>query len=87
MLRIHELMQRHPYVTAGFIAGASGLTLPTVSAALSVLQRLAVVEEVTGRKRGRVFAYQKYLDVLSEGTTPLDLAGEGQETNVERGSA
>jgi Fic family protein len=87
VLRIHELMQRHPYVTAGFIAGASGLTLPTVSAALSVLQRLAVVEEVTGRKRGRVFAHQKYLDVLSEGTTPLDLAGEGQETNVERGSA
>ena len=87
VLRIHELMQRHPYVTAGFIAGASGLTLPTVSAALSVLQRLAVVEEVTGRKRGRVFAYQKYLDVLSEGTTPLDLAGEGQETNVEGGSA
>jgi hypothetical protein len=42
-----------------------------VNAALADLQRLDIVEEVTGRKRGRVFAYRGYLAILNEGTTPL----------------
>jgi Fic family protein len=29
-----------------------------------------IVHEITGRQRGRVFAYQAYLDILNEGTTP-----------------
>jgi hypothetical protein len=32
---------------------------------------LKTVEEITGRKRGRVFSYQRYLAILSEGTDPL----------------
>ena len=35
------------------------------------LQRLGIIEEVTGRKRGRVFSYRRYLSVLNEGTDPL----------------
>lgn len=35
------------------------------------LVRLRVLEEVTGRRRGRVFAYGQYLAILSEGTDPL----------------
>ena len=34
---------------------------------ISQLQELNLVEEITGRKRGRVFAYRAYLDVLSDG--------------------
>jgi hypothetical protein len=29
------------------------------------------VREITGRKRERVFAYARYLDILNEGTEPL----------------
>ena len=32
---------------------------------------LGIVREITGRKRGRVFAYTRYLDILGEGTEPL----------------
>ena len=32
---------------------------------------LGIVKEVTGKKRNRVFAYDQYLQVLSEGTGPL----------------
>jgi len=32
---------------------------------------LGLVSEITGRKRGRVFAYTPYLDVLQQGTEPL----------------
>lgn len=40
----------------------AGLSVPTVNAALADLERLVVVEELTGRKRGRVFSYRRYLD-------------------------
>ena len=70
-LRVHELLQQNPYLTANQLVERTGLTAPTVNAALADLERLGVVEEVTGRKRGRVFGYRRYLAILSEGTDPL----------------
>lgn len=70
-LRIHDLMQRNPYATSNQLVARTGLTAPTVNAALADLERLGVVEEVTGRRRNRVFGYRRYLDILSEGTDPL----------------
>jgi Fic family protein len=70
-LRVHELLQQHPFVTAGQLTKQTGLTMPTVNAALADLVRLGIVEEVTGRRRGRVFGYRHYLDLLNEGTDPL----------------
>ncbi len=70
-LRIQELMQRHPYATAATLMRASGLTAPTVNAALEALRARGIVAEVTGRRRGRVFAYTDYLAILAEGTEPL----------------
>jgi Fic family protein len=72
-LRIQELMQRHPYATSAMLARAAGLTAPTVNAALEELRRQGIVGEVTGRRRGRVFAYTAYLAILAEGTEPLPL--------------
>nr|WP_268753659.1 winged helix-turn-helix transcriptional regulator [Agrobacterium rubi] len=70
-LRIHELFQQNPCQTANQLVKMTGLSAPTVSAALSDWERLGIVEEVTGRKRGRVFSYCKYIAILSEGTDPL----------------
>lgn len=70
-LRVHELLQQHPFVTAGQLVERTGLTMPTVNATLADLERLGIVTEVTGRKRGRVFGYQGYLAILNEGTDPL----------------
>lgn len=70
-LRIHDLFQQNPYLTANQLVENTGLSAPTVNAALADLERLGVVEEVTGRKRGRVFSYRQYLAILSEGTDPL----------------
>ena len=70
-LRIHDLLQQNPFATANALVGRTGLSAPTVNAALADLERLGVVEEVTGRRRGRVFAYRAYLDILGEDTAPL----------------
>jgi Fic family protein len=74
-LRVHDLLQRNPFQTAKLLVERTGLTAPTVNAALADLVRLGIVEEVTGRRRGRVFAHRRYLAILSEGTDPLHGAG------------
>ncbi|MDH4984375.1 Fic family protein [Aminobacter anthyllidis] len=73
-LRIHDLFQQNPYLTANQLVQQTGLSAPTVNAALVDLERFGIVEEVTGRKRGRVFSYRGYLAILSEGTDPLPTA-------------
>lgn len=65
--RIHQLLQKHPYLTANLLVERTGLSPPTVNAALADLMRLGIVEEVTGRRRGRVFAYSGLLAILSDG--------------------
>ncbi len=36
-----------------------------------ILTELGIVREVTGRSRDRVFVYDEYVRILSEGTEPL----------------
>jgi DNA-binding transcriptional ArsR family regulator len=51
---------------------STGLTIPTVTQALGELPKLGIVRETTGRARGRIFAYVRYLDALNaeSETTP-----------------
>ena len=70
-LRIHGLFQQHPFLTANRLVVHTGLSAPTVNAALADLGRFGILEEITGRKRGRVFSYRAYLTILGEGTDPL----------------
>jgi Fic family protein len=72
-LRIHELVQQKPYVTSNQLVERTGLSSPTINAALADLERLGILEEVTGRRRGRVFGYRQYLAILNEGTDPLPI--------------
>lgn len=70
-LRVHDLFQQNPFLTANQLVERTGLSAPTVNAVLADLERLGVVDEITGKKRGRVFGYRRYLAILSEGTDPL----------------
>jgi Fic family protein len=74
-LRVHDSLQQNPFATATGLTGLTGLSAPTVNAALADLVSLGIVDEVTGRRRGRVFGYRAYLAILNEGTTPLPRAG------------
>lgn len=73
-LRVHDLFQNSPYLTANQLVQKTGLSAPTINAALADLEQLEIIDEVTGRRRGRVFSYKRYLAILSEGTDPLPAA-------------
>lgn len=47
------------------------MTLPTSNKSLHHLVKLGIVKEITGKTRNKVYAYQKYLDILSEGAGPI----------------
>lgn len=68
-LRVHDAMKRHPIGTIATLAAATGMSVPTTTQALGNLQRLGLVRESTGRQRGKIFVYQRYIDLLNEGTT------------------
>lgn len=70
-LRIHDLFRQNPFWTSNQLVQKTKLSAPTVNAALNDLERLGILEEITGRKRNRVFSYRQYLSILSEGTDPL----------------
>ena len=44
---------------------------PTVASSVRHLERLDILEEITGRSRNKIYAYREYLGILSEGTEPL----------------
>ena len=67
-LRIHVELQRRPAATATALCRSTRLSPPTVGKALRELVRLGVVRETTGRKRGRIFVYSRYFDLLNKGT-------------------
>ena len=48
------------------------LSVPTVTASLKHLAKLGVARKTTGRNYGRIYAYDKYLQILNEGTEPLN---------------
>jgi len=68
MARVHDLMQRQPIIGILPASRALHLTHPTVMKALANLQKLDIVHEITGRRRGRLFAYTRYMSILNRGT-------------------
>jgi DNA-binding transcriptional regulator GbsR (MarR family) len=64
-------MQKKPLINIGMTARVLNLSIPTVSGALKRLEELAIANETTGKERDRIFAYTKYLDIVSAGTEPM----------------
>lgn len=65
-LRVYEQVQRRVIVSIRRVSEALKVSIPTVTSALRRLEELQIVRETTGRKYGRMFAYQRQLDILNE---------------------
>jgi cell filamentation protein, protein adenylyltransferase len=63
-LRVHELAGRRVVLTASSTSAQLGLSAPTVNGAFARLEAAGILQEVTGRRRGRVFVYAEYLRLL-----------------------
>jgi len=70
-LRVHESLKVRPIQSIGSLAKSTGLSLPTAGSSIETLVELGIARELTGKRRDRLFVYDRYLNVLSEGTEPL----------------
>lgn len=70
-LQVHEALQSRPILSIKGGVARTGLTDPTVASAMSRLEDVGIVREITGRKRDKLYTYSPYLELLAEGTEPL----------------
>ena len=71
-LQVHQYAQTKPIFSVPQATSALPLSAPTIRKSIGHLADLGILLEITGRRRGLIFAYDKYIQTLSEGTDPLD---------------
>jgi Fic family protein len=70
-LRVHEVSKARPIASIQEASNRAKLSFPAAAKAMELLVELGVAREVAGKRRRRIFAYDRYLATLSEGTEPL----------------
>ncbi len=70
-LRVFNALCERPVITLNEVCRRSSSSFPTATKGMEALLSLGIAQEVTGQRRNRVFTYQRYLDILNEGTEPL----------------
>ena len=66
-----EYLKRLPQVTVPLLATELGMSAPTARAALNHMMQLGILEEMSGKKRDKIYVYRNYLNILEEGAHPF----------------
>jgi len=64
-IRLLDLLPSNPVVTLPLAVALLGVSKPTAIKAIEALEEMGILKETSGKRRDRVYAYQKYLDVLT----------------------
>ncbi len=67
-LRVHDFLKKHAIVSLPVVSKELELSFPAVNKAVLNLQKIGLVKEFTGKRRHRLFSYEGYLSILTEGT-------------------
>jgi Fic family protein len=70
-LRVHDVLKERPLVGLKEVSRRARLSFPTSTSGMKLLIHLGIARELTGKRRNRIFGYDRYLKILSEGTEPL----------------
>lgn len=71
LLKAYSALRRRPVTGINDLAARAELSFPTAARAVALLVEAGIARELTGGKRNRVYAYDRYLAILTEGTEPL----------------
>ena len=67
-LRMHDALKARPILSLPVACQDTGLSFQAAASAMEMLVHHGIAREVTGKRRGRLFAYDAYLSILAEGT-------------------
>jgi hypothetical protein len=68
-IRLFERLLVQPVVSLKAATSSLSTTKPTAKCAIDLLLQTGILKEITGRRRGRVYAYQDFLDILGGETS------------------
>lgn len=68
VLRVFRNLCEKPLVNLNQVCKETGMSFPAATKAMRAMEKIGVVREITGQQRNRVYAYDRYLAILSEGT-------------------
>ncbi|MCY3905160.1 MAG: Fic family protein [Caldilineaceae bacterium] len=67
-VRVHEALKARPILPLSEVCKRTTLAFPTATRVMELLVEKGIAREITGKRRGRLFVYDKYLAILDEGT-------------------
>jgi Fic family protein len=67
-MRLFEYLESNPMIEIGKTAKALQISYNTASSAVKALVDADILVQSSGGRRGRIFAYVEYLDILRSGT-------------------
>ncbi len=67
-LRVYDALKARPILSLPEICRTTGLSFPAAASGMDLLAELKIARELTGKRRNRLFVYDRYLSVLKEGT-------------------
>lgn len=70
-LQVLDMLAKRPVLSIPATRTMTGLSPHTITKVFLALEEMGLVKELAGQKRNRLFCYDRYLHVLSEGTEPL----------------
>ncbi len=68
---VFQAFCQQPVLSIQALQDKTGFSFPAIAKALDKLCRLDIVEEITGRKRNRIYRYNAYVSILNEGAEPF----------------
>ncbi len=65
LLEVFRCFYKRVLASLPVICRETGLSFPTANKAVCRLSELGIIQEVTGHRRGRIYAYKRYLEILN----------------------
>ena len=69
--QVHQYVQNKPVLSVADATKVLPLSAPTIRKSIDHLIDLGILSEKTGKRRDRIFVYDKYVHILGKGTDPL----------------
>ncbi len=67
VLRVHEALKSQPILSLPAACRGTKLSFQAAASAMELLVTQGIAREITGKRRNRLFVYDRYLSVLNEG--------------------
>lgn len=70
-IEVLEHLKKIPQTSVPLLSKELNMTAPTARSALNSMLELGILQEISGKKRDKIYVYRKYLDILDEGAEPF----------------